>query len=160
MGSLPQAKDHSLSWVGFLDPLADNQRVSLKEYSDYLTPYSGMIEYIDPYEQNETYIVNYLEQVTDETTHVEIHPSTIMSAITSLIPFSHHNQSVRNQLGDSQSKQSISVYATNAQIRYDNQSSLLTNGAPPLVRTLYYDYLGQGRMPYGNNVVLAMGMFQ
>ena len=160
MGFLPQAKGRSLSWVGFSDPLAENKKVSLKEYIEYLTPYSGMIEYIDPYEQNETYIVNYLEQAIDETTHVEIHPSSIMSAITSLIPFSHHNQSVRNQLGDSQSKQSISVYATNAQIRYDNQSSLLTNGAPPLVRTLYYDYLGQGRMPYGNNVILAMGMFQ
>jgi len=160
MGLLPQTKSHSLSWVGFLDPLSDRKQVSLKDYIEYLIPYSGLIEYIDPYEQNETYIVNYFEQITNETTHVEIHPSTIMSAITSLIPFSHHNQSVRNQLGDSQSKQSISVYSSTAQIRYDNQSHLLTNGAPPLVRTLYYDYLGQGRLPYGNNVVLAMGMFQ
>ena len=82
-----------------------------------------------------------------------------MSAITSLIPFSHHNQSVRNQLGDSQSKQGISVYATNASMRYDNQAHILTNGSPPLVRTLYYDYLGQGKMPYGTNIILAMGMF-
>ena len=160
MGSLPQTLNHGLSWIGFVDPLKDRNGVTTNEYIEYLTPYSGFIEYVDPYEHNETYIVNFLEQATSETTHVEIHPSTIMSAITSLIPFSHHNQSVRNQLGDSQSKQGISVYASNASMRYDNQAHILTNGSPPLVRTLYYDYLGQGRLPYGTNIILAMGMFQ
>jgi len=159
MGFLPQAKEHGLSWSGFLDPLAEREGLSIKEYIEYLSPYSGLIEYVDPYEHNETFIVNFMEQATDETTHVEVHPSTIMSAITSLIPFSHHNQSVRNQLGDSQSKQGISVYASNAHMRYDNQAHILTNGSPPLVRTLYYDYLGQGRLPYGSNIILAMGMF-
>jgi DNA-directed RNA polymerase II subunit RPB2 len=160
MGSLPQTLDHGLSWTGFVDPLKEKVGLSMSEYIEYLTPYSGLIEYVDPYEHNETFVVNFLEQATNETTHVEIHPSTIMSAITSLIPFSHHNQSVRNQLGDSQSKQGISVYASNAQLRYDNQAHVLTNGSPPLVRTLYYDYLGQGRLPYGTNIILAMGMFQ
>lgn len=160
MGSLPQTLAHGLSWVGFVDPLKERVGVSMKDYIEYLTPYSGFIEYVDPYEHNESLVVNFLEQVGPETTHVEVHPSTIMSAITTLIPFSHHNQSVRNQLGDSQSKQGISVYASNAQLRYDNQAHILTNGSPPLVRTLYYDYLGQGKLPYGTNLILAMGMFQ
>jgi len=160
MGSLPQTLENNLSWTGFIDPLKDKQGTSIDEYIEYLTPYSGYIEYVDPYEHNESFIVNYLEQAEEGTSHVEIHPSTIMSAITSLIPFSHHNQSVRNQLGDSQSKQGISVYASNAQMRFDNQAHILTNGSPPLVRTLYYDYLGQGKMPYGTNIILAMGMFQ
>ena len=160
MGTLPQTLDNDMSWVGFVDPLKEREGVTMKEYIEYLNPYSGLIEYVDPYEHNETFIVNYLEQATNETTHVEIHPSTIMSAITTLIPFSHHNQSVRNQLGDSQSKQGISVYASNAQMRYDNQAHILANGSPPLVRTLYYDYLGQGKLPYGTNIILAMGMFQ
>jgi DNA-directed RNA polymerase II subunit RPB2 len=159
MGFLPLTSTHSLSWVGFVDPLKEREGVFIKEYIEYLTPYSGLIEYVDPYEHNEAYIVNFMEQATNETTHVEVHPSTIMSAITTLIPFSHHNQSVRNQLGDSQSKQGLSVYASNAHIRYDNQASVLTNGCPPLVRTLYYDYLGQGKLPYGTNIILAMGMF-
>lgn len=159
MGSLPQANQNGLSWVGFIDPLKERESPTMAEYIEYLSPYSGLIEYVDPYEHNESLVVNFLEQAEVNTTHVEIHPSTIMSAITTLIPFSHHNQSVRNQLGDSQSKQGISVYATNASMRYDNQASILTNGSPPLVRTLYYDYLGQGRMPYGTNIILAMGMF-
>ena len=159
MGSLPQTQDHNLSWVGFVDPLKEREGVSMQDYIEYLSPYSGLIEYVDPYEHNESLVVNFLEQMDVNTTHVEIHPSTIMSAITSLIPFSHHNQSVRNQLGDSQSKQGLSVYASNASMRYDNQAQILTNGSPPLVRTLYYDYLGQGKMPYGTNIILAMGMF-
>ena len=160
MGSLELTMGHGLSWIGFVDPLKGKQTVTMKEYIDYLIPFSGCIEYVDPYEHNECMVVNFLEQIETTTTHVEIHPSTIMSAITSLIPFSHHNQSVRNQLGDSQSKQGISVYASNASMRYDNQAHILTNGCPPLVRTLYYDYLGQGQLPYGTNIILAMGMFQ
>ena len=159
MGSLPQTLSNGLSWVGFVDPLKERVGLTMSEYIEYLSPYSGLIEYIDPYEHNESFVVNFLEQATSETTHVEVHPSTILSAITSLIPFSHHNQSVRNQLGDSQSKQGISVFASNAHMRYDNQAHILTNGSPPLVRTLYYDYLGQGRLPYGTNIILAMGMF-
>ena len=159
MGTLPQAQEHGLSWTGFMDPLKEKDTPTMKDYIEYLSPYSGLIEYVDPYEHNECLVVNFLEQVDTNTTHVEIHPSTIMSAITTLIPFSHHNQSVRNQLGDSQSKQGISVYASNAQLRYDNQAHILTNGSPPLVRTLYYDYLGQGKLPYGTNIILAMGMF-
>jgi DNA-directed RNA polymerase II subunit RPB2 len=159
MGTLPQTQEHSLSWVGFTDPFKEREGPTMAEYIEYLSPYSSLIEYVDPYEHNESLVVNYLEQAETNTTHVEIHPSTIMSAITTLIPFSHHNQSVRNQLGDSQSKQGISVFATNAAMRYDNQAHILTNGSPPLVRTLYYDYLGQGRMPYGTNIILAMGMF-
>ena len=159
MGSLDLTLAHGLSWIGFVDPLA-SKTATLQEYIDFLIPFSGCIEYVDPYEHNECMVVNYLEQIESTTTHVEIHPSTIMSAITSLIPFSHHNQSVRNQLGDSQSKQGISVYASNAAMRYDNQAHILTNGSPPLVRTLYYDYLGQGQLPYGTNIILGMGMFQ
>jgi DNA-directed RNA polymerase II subunit RPB2 len=160
MGTLPSTQTHTLSWIGFVDPLKERQTASFDDYINYLMPFSGCIEYIDPYEHNECMVVNYLEQIEETTTHVEIHPSSIMSAITSLIPFSHHNQSVRNQLGDSQSKQGISVYASNASLRYDNQAHILTNGSPPLVRTLYYDYLGEGKLPYGTNIILAMGMFQ
>ena len=160
MGSLPQTQKHGLDWTGFVDPLAEKEgAVPLKDYIEHLSPFSGLIEYIDPYEQNEAFIVNYIEQIQEETSHVEVHPSSIMSAITTLIPFSNYNQSVRNQLGDSQSKQGLSMYSSSWMQRYDNQSVILTNGSPPICRTLYYDYLGQGRMSYGNNIVLAMGMF-
>jgi DNA-directed RNA polymerase II subunit RPB2 len=143
---------------GFRDPFPD-RLASLEEYIERLTPHIGAIEYIDPYEQNEAFIASFPEAISEETTHVEIHPSTIVSMITGQIPFANHNQSVRNQLSDSQSKQGLSLYATNFQNRFDNTANILCYGEAPLVRTMYYDYMGEGNMPYGNNIILALGCY-
>jgi DNA-directed RNA polymerase II subunit RPB2 len=35
MGFLPQAKDHGLSWSGFLDPLAEREGASMLDYIEY-----------------------------------------------------------------------------------------------------------------------------
>jgi DNA-directed RNA polymerase beta subunit len=76
-----------------------------------------------------------------------------------MIPYANHNQSPRNQLSCSQSKQGLSVYSTAFQNRFDNQVHVLCYGQAPLVRTLYYDYLAEGQMGYGHNIILAMGSF-
>jgi hypothetical protein len=76
-----------------------------------------------------------------------------------MIPYANHNQSPRNQLSCSQSKQGVSVYSTAFQNRFDNQVHVLCYGQAPLVRTLYYDYLADGQMGYGQNIILAMGSF-
>ena len=76
--------------------------------------------------------------------------------MTSLIPFAPHNQSPRNQLSCSQSKQGLSVYATNWRNRFDNTAHVLCYGEMPLTRTMYNNYLGEGRMAYGMNCVLAI----
>jgi len=76
-----------------------------------------------------------------------------------MIPYANHNQSPRNQLSCSQSKQGLSVYSTAFQNRFDNQVHVLGYGQAPLVRTLYYDYLADGQMGYGHNLILAMGSF-
>ena len=79
-----------------------------------------------------------------------------MSMMTSLIPFAPHNQSPRNQLSCSQSKQGLSIYATNWRNRFDNTAHVLCYGEMPLTRTIYNNYLGEGKMPYGMNIVLAI----
>ena len=111
LGTLPATAGRGLSTSGFLDPLADTPgRIPLTQYEALLEPHAGSIEYIDPYEQNEAFIVNFPNQVTPETSHLEIHPSTIVSIVTSMIPFANFNQSPRNQLSCSQSKQGLSMY--------------------------------------------------
>jgi DNA-directed RNA polymerase II subunit RPB2 len=148
--------------VGFIDPLKGREgKPTVEDYLKDLEPYKGCIEYIDPYEQNEILISNYPEHIIPkETTHVEIHPSTILSILTTMIPYANHNQSPRNQLSDSQSKQSISIYATNWKNRYDSSGHIACYGDAPISRTLYYDYLAEGRIPYGNNVILAIAMYE
>jgi DNA-directed RNA polymerase II subunit RPB2 len=156
MGTLPGREQATLDSAEFIDPFADKAEIRLEQYIESLASYTGAIEYIDPYEQNECYIANYPEYVKPESTHMEIHPSTILSIMTSLIPFPHHNQSPRNQLSCSQSKQGISYYATNWQNRFDNSAHVLCYGESPLSKTIYTSYLGDGRMPYGMNCVLAI----
>jgi len=145
--------------TSFIDPLVNRESSTYEDYINHLKPYVGCVEYIDPYESNELYIATYPEQVNKETTHVELHPSTMLGLLTSMIPFPNHNQSPRNQLSCSQSKQGISVYSTNYKNRYDNQTHVLCYGEAPLVRTAYYDYVADGQIGYGHNLILAMGCF-
>ena len=152
--------NRTLDQTGFNDPLDKEKAPTFEDYMKLLTPQQGAIEYIDPYEQNEAYIATFPSYIkAGETSHLEIHPSTILSLMTSIIPFANHNQSPRNQLGDSQSKQGLSMYATNFQNRYDNTANILCYGEAPLVRTLYYDYYGDGQMSYGTNIVLAIASY-
>jgi DNA-directed RNA polymerase II subunit RPB2 len=159
MGVFPLTAGREISTPGFLDPLKEKERVSLDEYIKLLEDKTGAVEYVDPYEQNETYIANFPEYIVNETSHLEIHPSTILGLMTSMIPFPNHNQSPRNQLSCSQSKQGLSIYSTNYQNRFDNQVHVLCYGEAPLCRTLYYDYVADGKIGYGHNLILAIGSF-
>ena len=151
----------------FTDPLAEAPHAGeamLRKYVEFFESETNkkklaLIEYLDPFEQNEALIANYPEHVIKETTHMEVHPSTIMGLLGNMIPYPNHNQSPRNQLSASQSKQGLSLYATNFQNRFDNTANVLVYGQAPLSRTIYQDYVGAGKMPYGQNVILAMGMY-
>uniref|UniRef100_A0A6C0DE19 DNA-directed RNA polymerase n=1 Tax=viral metagenome TaxID=1070528 RepID=A0A6C0DE19_9ZZZZ len=153
MGTIRQSA--SLETTEFIDPLREKTN-KLEDYPALLSPHTGCIEYVDPYEQNECFIANGPAYITKETTHMEVHPSTIMSMMTSLIPFAPHNQSPRNQLSCSQSKQGLSIYATNWRNRFDNTAHVLCYGEMPITRTIYNNYLGEGRMAYGMNCILAI----
>ena len=159
MGVLPHTATRGISQVGFIDPFAGEAAPTLESYVQRLAPDAGVIEYMDPYEMNEAFIANFPEHVQPDTSHLEIHPSTIVGLLTSMIPYANHNQSPRNQLSCSQSKQGLSVYSTAFQNRFDNQVHVLCYGQAPIVRTSYYDYLADGQMGYGHNLILAMGSF-
>jgi DNA-directed RNA polymerase II subunit RPB2 len=159
LGNLPFTKGRGINQGGFVDPLAETATASMEDYLKALQPYIGVIEYVDPYESNEIYVAMNPEYIVAESSHLEIHPSTMLGLMTSMIPFPNHNQSPRNQLSCSQSKQGLSVYATNYPNRFDNQVHVLCYGEAPLVRTLYYDYVADGQMPYGQNIVVAIASF-
>ena len=155
MGNLKIRESANLESTQFMDPL-EGRDARLEDYVEALRNHTGIIEYIDPYEQNEVFIANNPAYITPETTHVEVHPSTIMSLMTTLIPFANHNQSPRNQLSCSQSKQGISIYATNWRNRFDNTAHVLCYPEMPITRTLYNNYLAEGKIGYGMNCILAI----
>jgi hypothetical protein len=161
LGGLAETAKRGIYNTGFVDPFPQEATAAptLENYLSTLAPHIGVIEYLDPYEMNETYIANFPEHIQPETSHLEVHPSTIVGLLTSVIPFANHNQSPRNQLSCSQSKQGLSVYSTGFPTRYDNQVHVLCYAQAPIVRTLYYDYIADGQMGYGHNLILAMGSF-
>jgi DNA-directed RNA polymerase II subunit RPB2 len=159
MGNLPMTKARGIHQGGFVDPMGSSGTALLEDYTGILEPYVGVIEYVDPYESNEIFIAMFPEYIRPESSHLEVHPSTMLGIMTSFIPFPNHNQSPRNQLSCSQSKQGLSVYATNFPNRFDNQAHVLCYGEAPLVRSLYYDYVADGQMPYGQNIVVAIASF-
>lgn len=159
MGVLPISQRRTIYQTGFIDPLESEAAPTLEDYVEKLAASAGVIEYMDPYEMNEAYIANFPEHIQSETSHLEIHPSTIVGLLTSMIPYANHNQSPRNQLSCSQSKQGISMFSTAFPNRYDNQVHVMCYAQAPLSRTIYYDYLADGQIGYGTNLILAMGSF-
>ena len=73
---------------------------SLKDWNDILlwTSSKGnqLIEYIDPGETEGSYIAMKFNELNDDHTHIELHPSTALGTLASNIPFPDHNQSPRN----------------------------------------------------------------
>jgi DNA-directed RNA polymerase II subunit RPB2 len=160
IGTYPLTATSGVSTTGFTDPFRETPgQLPLTQYIDALRPHAGVIEYVDPYEQNEAFIINFPEHLTPEASHMEVHPCTIISVVNGMVPFANFNQSPRNQLSCSQSKQGLGMYATNFQNRFDNAANVLCYGEGPIVRTLAYDVLGGGLMPYGTNLIMAIMPF-
>jgi DNA-directed RNA polymerase II subunit RPB2 len=159
MGIHPDRQHIGLEGADFIDPLVDNKGLTFTDYERALEPFAGCIEYIDPYEHNEIYVATFPEHINSETSYMELHPSSMMGLMTSQIPYANHNQSPRNQLSCSQSKQGVSIYTTNWKNRYDNNTHILCYGEAPLSRTLYWDYVAEGRMPYGMNIIVAIASY-
>jgi DNA-directed RNA polymerase II subunit RPB2 len=161
LGTYEKTKSHGIATTIFMDPFDDLEAyVPIQQYLDHLAPHCGFIEYIDPSEQNTISLASFPEQILPESSHCEVHPSTIVSIVNGMVPFANFNQSPRNQLSCSQSKQALSMYATNFANRYDNNVHILCYGEGPMVRTYQYDILGEGLMPYGHNITMAIMAFK
>jgi len=158
-GSLPLTAENGIYSMDFIDPLEEKADATFLDYQAALLPHAGKVEYIDPYEGNEAYISWWGADVQPSHTHVEIHPSSMMGLLANMIPFSNHNQSPRNQLSCSQSKQGIGYYATNYENRFDTYGSMLCYGESPLCRTILYDAVAGGTMPYGANIIFCINSF-
>lgn len=122
-----------------------------------------IIEYLDNDEINNNVLLStYLNYLKDKNydlqrfTHCEIHPSFILGLSGLCIPFSSHNQSPRNLLSITQSRQAIGVYATNYRNRMDQSSNILHYPQKAITNTRYTEYFGPLTNSYGQNAVVAI----
>jgi len=121
-------------------------------WNDLIT--EGIIEYIDAAEEENCLVALKQEDVSNETTHLEIDKTDLLGTITSLVPFPNYDQSARLLRGSKTQKQSLGLYAANFLCRVDTDVSILHYPQKPIVRTFVYDTLNV--YPSGQNVVVAI----
>lgn len=123
-------------------------------WSDLLK--EGVIEYLDPTEEENAYVAFYEHELTAEHTHLEISPLVILGLCTSLIPFGQYNQGVRLSQGSKNQKQAVGFYAANYFGRIDMDVNILQYPQVPVVKTLMHDVSDYQLHPSGQNVVIAI----
>ena len=119
----------------------------------------GIIDYIDSSESESSLIVNYSEDITKYTTHLEIHPSLTLGVMGNQIVFPENNQLPRNLFSCGQSKQGASLYNSNFQNRIDKMGIVLNNLQLPLIKSRYLKHIYNEEHGYGVNVIVAIGCY-
>lgn len=116
-----------------------------------------LIEYIDAGETEGALIAMTPEEaVTGEQTHSEIHPSTILGALASNIPFPDHNQSPRNAYQSAMGKQAMGLHALNYRERFDAMAHVLCYNEVPMVSPYMSRIYGAQSLPAGQNIIVAI----
>ncbi|MEM0379183.1 MAG: DNA-directed RNA polymerase subunit B [Nanopusillaceae archaeon] len=115
----------------------------------------GIIEWVDSAEEENIYVALRPEEVTEKHTHLEISPLVIFGVLTSLAPYSNHNQSARLNRGIRTQKQAHSVYLVNFWQRYDTDLSVAYYPQQPIVRTFSHEIFKDANI-IGQNVVIAI----
>jgi len=114
------------------------------------------LEFIDIEEEDTCMIAMYPKDITEFTTHLEIHPSTILSVVTTNIPFANHNFAPRLIFYGAQSKQAVGIYTTNFNKRFDTMGYILHYSNKPLITTQNSHYISNDKLPAGFNTVVAI----
>src|SRR3989338_4366651 len=120
----------------------------------------GYIEYLDAEEEENAFVALKLEDIKSDTTHLEIHPSVILGASASLVPFAPHNRGDRVNFGAKMSGQSLGLYSSNYMIRVDTKSDVLLYTQTPLVKTKVTDQINLNVHGHGQNIIIAIASYK
>jgi DNA-directed RNA polymerase II subunit RPB2 len=120
----------------------------------------SILEYLDSNEE-ETSLIAFKPEtnLSRKYTHCEIHESLIFGMMCNLIIYPHHNPATRNSFSCGQSKQAVSVYHTNYNMRMDKTAVILNQGQKPLVKSRYLEYINNEENVYGENAIVAIACY-
>jgi len=120
----------------------------------------AIIDYLDANEsENAMIALNKLDLENNQKkrfTHMEIHESLIFGVMCNQIIYPENNPPTRDSFSCGQSKQAVSLYNTNYQMRMDKSAVVLNYGEVPLVKSRYLKYINNEENPYGENAIVAI----
>jgi DNA-directed RNA polymerase II subunit RPB2 len=115
----------------------------------------GIVENIDSFETTNAYIALTPEDITNEHTHCELHPSMIFGTLLSCSPFADMNPGPRNTYQAAMGKQAMGIYISTYLKRFDTSGLILDYVQKPLATTKASRNLKQNEMPAGFNAIVA-----
>jgi len=138
----------------------DEEELS-EEDKGFLSKNKAIVEYLDTAEEEKSYIAMKESDIRTNTygkyyTHLEIESSLLFGVMGNQVIFPQNNQFPRNVFSCGQSKQAVSVYHTNYQMRMDKMGVVLNYGQTPLIKSKYIEYVNQEQNPYGVNAIVAI----
>jgi DNA-directed RNA polymerase subunit B' len=116
----------------------------------------GVVEYLDAQEEENAFIAISEAELAKEHTHLELDASTIFGITVSVLPYPEYNSSPRITMACAMSKQSLGVYATNYNTRYDTRAYVMYYPQQPMVQTRMYSILKLKNRSAGQNFVVAL----
>ena len=123
---------------------------------DKLTKYQGILDFIDSSVMNTALInINNFDNLSNYT-HIEIHPSLLLGVMGNQIIYPNQNPLSRDLFSCGQSKQAVSLYSSNYQLRTDKMGVVLNYGQIPIIKSKYLSYINNLQHPYGENIIVAI----
>ena len=145
------------------EPLLDEEHVRALEdqeidFQDLVQ--AGVVEFIDAEEEEDILVAVDEEDVTPDTTHLEIDPQLIFGIGAGMIPYPEHNASPRITMGAGMMKQSLGLPAANYRIRPDTRQHLLHYPQLSMVKTQTTEQIGFDERPAAQNFVVAVMSYE
>ena len=145
------------------EPLIDDEHVEALqegdvEFEDLVD--RGSIEFIDAEEEEDILVAVDEEDITGNTTHLEVDPQLMFGIGAGMIPYPEHNASPRITMGSGMIKQSLGLPSANYRVRPDTRQHLLHYPQLSLVKTQTTEQIGYDERPAAQNFVVAVMSYE
>src|SRR3989344_3262634 len=120
---------------------------------------NGVIEFLDAEEEENARIAMEASGLTEEHSHLEIHPALIFGTVCAISPFPEYNHSPRVTMATQMIKQSLGLYSYNFNLRTDTNSHVLLYPQVPLAHSKFFKHVGAEDTASGQNFVVAIMSF-